>query len=248
MSDLFNQYKGQFGNAVPAAGLFFITKYGDHAIRIEAPTIGKEFIDGIYIGSDPDGFLYYNNTSDFKQPTTYTVAQVTNPADGKLCASVTFTFTNDSGAAPFAVFLAYDPANVLGLTGFSNGYSSTTGSWNDLKLGQVTGSVTKTSTGTQITVTTDVIGKTAVIHNVASAFTGDTNPVNSRGTFSFKSIDNISQGAVASYNKDRLVFYTDINATDFVAYYIPFEGSNAGEIEENSLGNANTQFTDISWN
>ncbi|KAH6885632.1 hypothetical protein BKA70DRAFT_1237025 [Coprinopsis sp. MPI-PUGE-AT-0042] len=245
-NDLFEKYRQQFkGNAVPAAGLFFHDQYDYKALRVEAPTIGKEFTDGVWIGSDPDGTLFYYSTGDMEKATSYVIEQVTNPSDGKQCAQVTFTFTDDPDADPFAVFLAYDPANVIGLTRM-NGYSNE-GKWTDLHIGQVSGLVEKTSTGTHITITTDIIGKKAVISNVASAFTDDKN-VNSRGTFSFKSIADISTATAANYNKDRIVFYKDpAHAKDFIAYFIPFEGSTAGQIEANSLGNADTEFRDIVW-
>jgi hypothetical protein len=43
-NDLFEKYKAQLGNMVPAVGLFF-TDNSVKAMRIVAPTIAKEFTD-----------------------------------------------------------------------------------------------------------------------------------------------------------------------------------------------------------
>jgi hypothetical protein len=43
-NDLFEKYKAQLGNRVPATGLFF-TDDSFKALRIVAPTIAKEFND-----------------------------------------------------------------------------------------------------------------------------------------------------------------------------------------------------------
>ncbi|KAH6885633.1 hypothetical protein BKA70DRAFT_1337456 [Coprinopsis sp. MPI-PUGE-AT-0042] len=243
-NDLFDQYKGQYDNIAPAAGLFF---HGAHyALRVEAPTLGKEFTDSSYIGSDPEGFLYYNDVDDFKDhPTSYNATQVTNPRDGKPCALITFRFSEDTSATPYAVFLAYDPVSILTQTYGSSGYASS-GVWNDLKIAQTTATVQKTSTGTQIILTTDVIGKKAVITAKSSDFHSH-KAVHSRGSFSFKSIKDLNYATTASYNKDRVVFYTNRNAKDFVGYFIPFEGSTASEIEYNSLGSADTEFSNVVW-
>ena len=50
MADEFEVLKLKYNNMVPAQALFFHLR-GHYALRVEAPTIGKEFTDNAYIGS-----------------------------------------------------------------------------------------------------------------------------------------------------------------------------------------------------
>jgi len=240
---------------VPGSALFF---KGEHyALRVEVPALGKEFTYGVYIGSDPEGYLYLNDVRNLSKPTQFIVSQVTNPLDQQACALIEFWYKDKSHEkAPYAVFLAADPTNAVTNTGF-NGFKSVDNPdpyggdplWVDLKLAQVSATVEIDSEDTEATLTVDVIGKTAK-WIVSNNFLPDTQTIMSKGTLSFKSLDGLTSdlGGVVNYGSDRLVFYkSKMYAKDFVAFFIPAEIRGIGD-GDNTLGNVpDTEFSGVTW-
>lgn len=255
--DIFETAKIQYqGRVVPAAALFFHENH--FALRVEVPILGKEFTYGVYIGTDPEGSFFYNDTLDLDQPTKFTVSQVNNPFDNQPCAKVEFWYRDEDSSSPYATFLANDPTTVVTKTGFNgfdssktkDPYSDDPPKWIDLKLAQVSATVTKHSVGTKIVLATDVISKQAT-WTVDSDYFPRNTTVASHGTFSFKSLSklNASDAGYADYSGDRIVFYNGRNATDYVAFFIPFEGYTSIQGGNNSLGDVkDKEFTGVTWN
>ncbi|KAF9461783.1 hypothetical protein BDZ94DRAFT_794608 [Collybia nuda] len=160
MSDPFIDLRQHYPHMVTAEALFFHS--GIHsALRVEAPTIGLEFTDHAYIGSDPEGFLFYRDLNDFgykaehKKSSKYKILTV--GFDNKLYAIIKFYHNNESNS--YAQFIAEDPTKAVynaGMEGFSR-----EGNWDKLKIGSVTATIYKDSDDTPITMEVDTIHKKA---------------------------------------------------------------------------------------
>jgi len=238
MTDLFTDLKKKYKYHVPAAALIFSSPLVGKALRVEAPDIGKEFTDGANIGTDPEGFLYYNYLASFdKAPIKYLISKLIN-SDGKTCAHI--RFYSDDPQETHAEFLAEDPSGAVTAADM-DGYSSD-GNWNDLKIGSTTASITKRDDQEHIKCTFDTIHMSATITIGYETLYGIL--FNVSGNFFFKDINKIKDGVFASYNEDRVVFYSDNNyGTDFTGYFIPFEYSP----DKLGISSANTTVFKVSW-
>jgi len=247
MSDPFNI--SGFTDSVAASALFFSS---DHtkALRVEAPDIALEFTDNAYIGTDPEGILYFYGTNDFKGADasgtdvkhTYTIKSVVN--SGTTYATIEFVRGTDT--SPYAKFVAKDPKKVVTTAGLDN-YSST-GKWNALLIGSSSAVVEKTSTNSTVTITASVIGKVGTWDSAGSDLDHKTFAV--PGILHFKLLTDINKkgnstdSPYANCNNDRIVFYTSDNfAKDFTSYFIPLENSK----EEFGLPNGKV-FSKVQWN
>jgi len=237
--DQFEELKGKYPHNVYAEALFF--NASQKALRLEVPEIGREFTDGLYIGADPEGTLYYRNADSFDDPTRvvkYNVTKYTNPFDNKVCAWV--KFYTETIQDCHAEFLAYDPKGTVDAAGM-NGYTYT-GNWKGLVIGSSTASVRKYDDSKTMTFKAEPLGKTATITDTQD-YLKDIS-VDVQGTLWFKNVSDIPKGKYASYNDDRVVFYADNwTGKDFTAYFVPFESS------KNDLGiaSANTKIFNVTW-
>jgi hypothetical protein len=216
-----------YKHSAASAALFFKNKddYGDihQALRVEVPEIGKEFTDNAYIGKDPDGLFYYDAVSDIRGDVKAKVLKVT--VNNVNYAHIKFYTTKESET--YAEFVAEDPDGAVDAAGMVD-YSKNgrDGKWNDLNIGSATASVYKKNSESNITLTADSISKKATLtlsDSVAKNF-----DVDIKGTLYFKKLSDVTsaKATYASYNNDRVVFYENNNTgKDFVAYFIPYEGS-----------------------
>lgn len=199
------------------------------SLRVEADSVGLEFTDNTYLGvveipprppfgRDPEGCLFYNNLQDFKTQSgssRYTVTQEKNPADMRDCLRVKF-YDGTSGAC-YAQFLSHDRFKVVTQT-VMNGINQP-GQWAELNIGHATAIITKNYNG--VTITAKSIGWKATIS--AGIFNSQNFTV--EGNLSFKDIDQIGSGTIASCNNDRLLFFQPGWQTDFIAFFIPHDFS-----------------------
>jgi len=235
-----------YNYSTASAALFFknIDPQGSthQALRVEIPEIGKEFTDNAYIGTDPDGIFYYDAASDISGNVKAKVLKVI--VNNKTYAHIKFYSKKESET--YAEFVAEDPDGAVDATGMvdytKNGKD---GEWDDLNIGSANAAVYKRNAESDITLTADSISKKATLtlaESVAKNFSVDV-----KGTLFFKKLSDVTSAKAkyASYNNDRIVFYEDdYTGTDFVAYFIPFEGS------ANKLGitSANTVIiSDVTW-
>ncbi|KAJ7616079.1 hypothetical protein FB45DRAFT_935247 [Roridomyces roridus] len=214
-------------NQTVAAALLFQDKYGAKAVRIEAQDLGKEFTDHAWIGTDPEGLLYYNSRDDFepqderqggKVSANYIVHRIQDGGDNYV--NIKFWREGDTEAQAFAEFIGKDPANLVDAYGM--GEYSSKGDWVNLDISICTAFVRKISTENKITLTIDSLdGKTAV-WNDNGKLDGVAVAVN--GNLSFKKYGDLKTGLYAKYNNDHIVFYNNDNVgTDFSAYFIPYD-------------------------
>jgi len=224
MSDPIAAGRKDFDVIVPGTALFFNNGH-NKALRVECPTIALEFTAGLYIGQDPNGFLFYNAIDDFKM--TKDKGKVTVVHHFKILKTVynsidyvTIEYRRDSDTDCYAKFIAEDKASTA--VGNDMVDYASEGSWGKLAIGSTLATVEKESASQTITLYADVIELKAV-------WTDSSNYLkhkgfNVDGNLYFKKLSDLSSGVYANYNDDRIVFYKDDwTGTDFVAYFIPLE-------------------------
>lgn len=223
-------------------------------MRVEVPILQKEFTFGAWIGTDPEGAIYYNDTADFDKATQFKVFQVNNPDDGSTnnpCVRVEFWYRGESVDDPYAIFFAEDPTRTVTQTGFDkfDSGSSTSPAWRGLNIAQVSALVHKDSVSNNIKVTVDILGKTCNFTVDKDYFDFGTQ-IDSHGTFSFKSIPdlNSTKAKTVNYGPDRIVWYDGPNAQDFIAYFMPGIGIRSIKGGNNALGDVKyKEFSGATW-
>ncbi|PPQ77153.1 hypothetical protein CVT26_008099 [Gymnopilus dilepis] len=225
MPDPFSQAATAFSEQVSAAALFF--SGNNKALRLEAPDIALEFTDKAYIGTDPEGVLYFNGINDFAMTDgsgkaiihSYTITS--KKVNGTAYAIIGFHQGSDSkhlDSEPYAKFVSKDPNGVVLAAGMNN-YSAT-GKWAPLVIASAAAVVEKHSTNSKVTITAPAIRKTG---HWDSKGVLDHKTFTVKGNLFFKDIKTIGNGLFANYNNDRIVFYaSDWNSTDFTAFVRPF--------------------------
>ncbi|KAI9448764.1 hypothetical protein BJY52DRAFT_1310530 [Lactarius psammicola] len=211
-----------YNHATSAAALFFKNTVNNNvhqALRVEVPEIGKEFTDSAYIGKDPDGIFYYDAASDMSGSVKAKVLKIVE--NSKVYVRIKF-FTSREDET-YAEFIGEDPDDAVDATGMvAYTQYGRDGNWTDLNIGSANATVYKRTRESDIKLTAGAISNKATM-TLANNVNVD---VDVKGTLYFKKISDLSRGRYASYNNDRIVFYEDdYTGKDFVAYFIPFEGS-----------------------
>ncbi|KIJ59273.1 hypothetical protein HYDPIDRAFT_33343 [Hydnomerulius pinastri MD-312] len=220
----FHALKDKYKEIVPAEALFWKRYRGgntyDYGLRVEAPTIMKEFIDNINLGTDPEGFLFFNNihdldTGDGKYNVFYNTVE-----DVKQRAATVQFFHSKQGSF-YAEFLAKDPNKTVDYT-----IDGQVGKWDTLEIGSASAHVKKYSDETTITVTIPAIKKKAQFEVVDNS---GSQSADVWGNLMFKKIEKLQSSNTATYadyNKDRIIFYPQSGWTgsaDFSAAFIPMD-------------------------
>ncbi|KAF8163668.1 hypothetical protein B0H34DRAFT_332774 [Crassisporium funariophilum] len=244
---LFAELSKQYGdNFVPAAGLFWTRQQvsTQYAIRVVAPTIMREFSDGINLGRDPEGFLFFHdgqrNILDSRAKTHYSVYHNSNTTIDQRAVIVQF-YTTDPNK-PEAQFLAKDPNLTVNWT-----LVGRTGDWSKLEEGSASAHVKKVPNSSDMTVSIGPIGKNATF----KTYGGDGRNIDVWGTFSFKSLSPFKPGpnsSYADYNSDRIIFYPVSGwegSADFSGYFIPLETEPAKALGDMSFEANNVKWTDM---
>jgi hypothetical protein len=210
-----------YNHETAAEALFFkntVNGTVHQAVRVEVPELGVEYTDNAYIGTDPEGILYYDAASDISGDSKAKVIKVT--VDSK--NYVRIKFYTDSEDETYAEFVAEDPYATVDAASLDG--SVRNGKWTSLNIGSANAKVYKKTAEAKITLTADAISKKATMtYSGSTRFDVDVN-----GTLFFKKYADLTstKAKYASYNNDRIVFYQDdFTGTDFVAYFIPFEGT-----------------------
>ncbi|KAJ7745881.1 hypothetical protein DFH07DRAFT_942731 [Mycena maculata] len=245
----FSDLESAYTYNVPASALLFSNVHGwVWALRVEVPDLGKEFSDGNYIGTDPEGTLYYNDIHSL-EPQAKKVKYKVEKLTGDKGPLLHIKFFHETEESCHAEFLAEDPAGIVSAAGM-DGYQDE-GNWFPLDICVATASVRKYDDESKITITIASINKTATITVPKGVL--DHTPIEVKGNLSFKRLNGNSQfdtgslgnGKFASWNNDRVVFYfDDLNSKDFTAYFIPLEFS------EKTLGITTDKtyiFEDVTW-
>ncbi|GJE85008.1 hypothetical protein PsYK624_010850 [Phanerochaete sordida] len=189
------------------------------AIRLEAPFIGKEFTDGVQIGRDPQGILYFNAIRDLDDG-----RKVKYKVQKKKHDSVDYVwigFYSETETNCHAEFVAHDPTGAVKAADM-DGYKAE-GQWKDVDSMTTTAAVVdKRSDETKVTLSAPGICKKAKIP-CGDKISGE---FRVKGSLWFKNIKNVSDGKCASYNNDRIVFMKgELVSKDFTSFFIPYESA-----------------------
>lgn len=227
-SDTFDQQfhalKDKYKEVVPAEALFWKRWHGgssyEYGLRIQAPTIMKEFIDNVNLGTDPQGFLFFNNIHDLDAGDGKYNIFYNTVTDVKQRAATVQLFHSHQGSF-YAEFLARDPNKTVNYT-----IDSQAGKWATLEIGSASALVKKYSDETTITVTIPAIKKKATfeVKDNSGKQSADV-----WGSLSFKTLESLKSSSTATYadyNKDRIIFYPQSGGSgsaDFSAAFIPMD-------------------------
>jgi len=232
MSDyptLYDRLLRKYDNSkCPAEGLFWTyVKYGLnksdlYGLRLEAPDIMLEFKDNVNLGTDPAGDLFFYDVRDFTEmgePKTcyYKVLQLQKDIPERRALHVKFYLEKGGDSAPIAEFLALDPKDAL--NGWKQIAVECEGKWEKLKSAASVASLYKPTTGTELTIKIEPIGK-RVTFTPSPPIIG---LVSLWGNLTFKDLKQLtnSKAKWVDYNSDRIIFYeTEYDSKDFAAYFI----------------------------
>ncbi|KAJ7655521.1 hypothetical protein B0H17DRAFT_1338044 [Mycena rosella] len=238
-----------FDNYVGADALLFSGKHNIKALRLEVPELGKEFSDTQFIGTDPQGIFYYRDGYEFKSGVTvyYKVKKIPNdPQPGKQTVSIKFSHdpftTGEKEPKLQAEFRANDLHDTVAAAGM-DGYTFH-GTWSNLDTVTATTVFTKFGDSQKIFVASGDLPEKATITLPDNVLDGVNYGDGVRGKLVYRKETDLTLGIQANYNSDRVVFYNnDWNATDFTAYFIPFE------IDQTNLGipSSQTQILPVAW-
>jgi len=214
---LFQSFEKSFDNFVPAAALLWWWTESQFGMRVEVASLGKEFSNGMNLGKDPEGFLFFNDSGDLEKKMLYDVYYNTVTDSTQRAFVIQFYNEGSTAAQSFAKFIAKDPKSTVKYT-----ISAATGTWTDVTASESAGSITKTSTGDTWTLTIPSIHKSVTFKDNGTTTTSNHKRVATLGQLIWKDINKITNGIYVDYRDDRIVF-TETNewSTDFCAFYLP---------------------------
>lgn len=234
-AQLFQARATEYKNLAPASILFWdhsTSNRNERGLRVECPTLHREFVHTVSVGKDPEGTLFFDDVDELGDidGTLYNV--FFNTARG-VDRTIVVQFLTPKGT-PYAEFVGKDPHNnVTTLVTQQSG-----GAWRELEQGTSAGHVAKTARETTVTMTFAAINKTVTFDVPDNKSRGAIKKI--PGTLTFRNISQIASGttSVVDYSKDRIVFYKDASATDFVAMFVPLiitqaDTNNLGDFEFN---------------
>ncbi|KAF8325395.1 uncharacterized protein EI90DRAFT_3156946 [Cantharellus anzutake] len=229
----------KYGRSTGASALFAnnVDGHDEKGVRIEAPEILKEFVDGVAFGKDPVGTLFYYNIDDINGKTRYNVIHSDSSVEKDDVAVIVQFFGNvDNQGNFYAEFVGRDPARTV--KHLVDGTKHKGGSWHSLKLTKATALVQKKIWETEIKITIASIDKQTSFRLPAGVSAG--NIISVWGNLSINRINKIGNGtkSVVDYNNDRILFYPDnlhppFHPKDLTAVFIPFK---AKDSDANALG------------
>ncbi|CCM02453.1 uncharacterized protein FIBRA_04552 [Fibroporia radiculosa] len=236
---LTDKYKG----VVSASALFWKRYHGgnnvEYGLRIEVPTLMKEFVDNVNLGADPEGFLFFNNISDLDAVDgKYNV--VYNTVDDIKQRAARVQFFHQNQGSFYAEFLAKDPNKTVDYL-----IDSQVGAWATLQIGSASAYIKKYSDESNILIKIPAIKKQATF-NVPENIGNQA--VDVWGNIMFKDIKRLLSSdtpSYADYNQDRIIFYSasgSTGSTDFTAYFIPMESA-----PDDALGDLKFEANTVYW-
>jgi len=231
-----------YTQSVPAAGLFWKRFTGTtiYGLRIEAPSIMKEFSDGVAFGTDPEGTLFFFNLSDLNEAPGHSKYKLTTYfKDNK--RTIVVQIYRHSPEKPYAEFIAKDPNQTVDYN-----IDDKPGKWaSNITQGSANAHVQKKPLSQKVTITIPAIRKKATFF--INRDTDKHISVDVWGNVMFKDIIHLGAGGAdssadssADYNKDRIIIYPTppdpkTGTSDFSALFIPTESAPAGALGNFSI-------------
>ncbi|KAF8590317.1 hypothetical protein K439DRAFT_1612098 [Ramaria rubella] len=221
--ELFKERLDLYDNITPAAALFY-DHNGSVGLRLEAPSIAKEFVDKLPFGRDPEGILFYGSIEDIDGEATYSVFSNhgTQVAQGQEAVVVQF-FDSDNNM--YAEFVGQDPTRSVTHTA-----EGKKGDWVTIDQGWANAKISKSTKSTTIHIKIPSIGKQVKIDfgTIAAAVAANKKAIHHDGNVFFKKVSDMVAPSRVDFNDDRVLFYhntttNDPNLKDLVAVFIPVE-------------------------
>ncbi|KAJ3515027.1 hypothetical protein NLJ89_g2021 [Agrocybe chaxingu] len=235
---LFAQLETQYHHKfVPASALFW-TQHGQHAMRLEVPSLMREFKDKMTVGRDPEGYLFYNHVEDLDLERGTRYIMFPNTYRTKQDHAVVVQFFHNDPSKCYAQFIAKDENLTVDYC-IDNG---NVGEWTQLVQGCSHAKIRKYSDENTVTLTAAPIGKKATFQ-----LNNDQNIPETWGELIFKHISDLNtpggtKGFV-DFTPDRVLFYPKQMNPEFTAIFIPSEA-----IEKPAaLGTASVETQTVEW-
>ncbi|KAF9512548.1 hypothetical protein BS47DRAFT_1363099 [Hydnum rufescens UP504] len=211
-TEIFTRLAKKYKNYAPAAALFYWDNGATHGVRVEAPSILKEFVDNVAWGKDPEGTLFFNDVKDLDNdpPMTTTGATTTQQA-------VVVQFYADTQGSFFAEFVGKDPSRAVTYI-----LEARKGRFLPLNSGSASAHVKKKSSESKVTVKISAIGKEVTFNVPDNSAAQD---IDVWGNLTFKKLSDLKSGtlSVVNYNDDRILFYPTNGQQAMHAIFIPIE-------------------------
>jgi len=210
---------------------------GKLGVRIEAPSILREFSNNIAFGTDPPGYLFFDDLDDLgtlAEPGSayFNVLHNTNVAATQQALVIQFFFKTQGSF--FAEFIAKDPRSIAQKI-LVDGASAPQGTWKVLDASTTTARIKKPKSETEIIIEMKSIGK-KVSYTVPSAFAGQVASIKAAGTLTFQNLSKLKAGtkSYVDHNNDRILFYPQRNYSDeLTAVFLLIETT---DMKINALG------------
>ncbi|CAA7263073.1 unnamed protein product [Cyclocybe aegerita] len=235
---LFSQLETEYHHKfVPASALFW-TQHGQHAMRLEVPSLMREFKDQMTVGRDPEGYLFYKNVDDLDLERSSRYIMFPNVYKTKTDHAVVVQFFHNDPSKCYAQFIAKDE-NITVDFCIDNGK---TGTWTKLVQGSAHAKLKKYSDEDTVTLTVPAIGKQATFE-----LKGDQSIPETWGEISFKHLSELStpsgSRSFVDFSPDRLLFFPKQQNADFTAVFIPSEAL----ARPDALGTTSVETQTVVW-
>jgi hypothetical protein len=247
IKELEGEARKKYTNVTPAFAYVY-SHNNQTGIRVEAPDIVKEFTDGVPLGRDPKGNLYFNNTqTDFKpeKPTEYSVSFPTRGQGVKTEIVLVIEFFRPGSAnRPYAKFIALLPPRAHDDAKPVKG--TTTGKWQPLDVTQATALAESESTSSLVQLTISSLKKTFTFNIPASLSDLDTS-MQSWGYLILKDSRNLKTGRTyyVDYTDTRILIFEKQGDLNAVAVYGSYEIQTDSQPFEASFQVTDGQFHDL---
>jgi len=190
-------------------------KMSNQGLRIEAPSLMKEFTDHTQFGTDPEGLLFYHTDTDFDMDGLGDIKyKVFWNDETPRVVRIDFLPPRE-GSTRFASFISRDTGK-LGDDFYWQWSPTSSGQWQPAERTTSAAWLRKiTGAGNTVALTIDSIHKSAV-------FTvPDETAIAISGTFYFKDLCDLDGECVADYDADRLLFYPKKDLDKLIGVFFP---------------------------
>jgi len=213
---LYDTFGSEFEDFEQASALLWWGTDSEFGVRVEVPSLGKEFSNGMSLGRGQRGLLFYNKRGDLEKDVHYNI--YSNTDSDSPAFVIEFYNKGSTSAQSFAKFLTHDYDRIVQRT-----VGTATGTWTYITASESAGRLTKNSTSNTVTLTVPSIFKQVTFkENGAKAPINDASKMDTLGEFIWKDINKISNGVYVDY-KDGCFVFTDTSkwSTDFCGFFLP---------------------------
>ncbi|CAA7263077.1 unnamed protein product [Cyclocybe aegerita] len=186
-------------------------------MRLEVPSLMREFKDRMTFGRDPEGYLFYKDVDDLDPDQSSRYIMFPNVYKTKTEHAVVVKFFHNDPSRCYAQFIAKDENMTVDYT-IDNGQM---GIWTTLVQGSAQAMIKKASDENTVTLTVPAIGKKATFE------LNTDQSIKTWGEISYKRLSELTTPAgscsFVDFNPDRLLLFPKMQSPDFTAVFIPSE-------------------------